>query len=470
MSHANIYKIPKIHIISCGIDGQVSQECQDIIADADCIFASKNLFKSLVSQYNLQATQHIIAAKAKENAFEAIDLARGGKKVVILASGDALYHGFGGTLTKALDVVRLKLEEKAELENVLPELIFHPNITAFQHLFHTLGLPWSEAKLFSVHANYNGGHNASHHGNTGVEKSLLPLRQFAETPLCVIYAGSRFTASDIAKKLVDFLPDCASRPAVLAQELGFKSVQELGSKSNQKMGFKSDQELRSKSENIVRGNLADLATIPSVATSILVLMPHTSCHTLPLPLGLPEEDYERERNLITASDARAIIVSRLRLPSQGLMWDIGAGSGSVGLEAAALRPELQVVAVERKNERGTMIHANAQKLGICNHKHVMGDAVSVIKSLEGQPDRIFVGGGGKDLLTILDLCMERLAPHGLLLVSTVTMESFTALYEWQKTARQDITNISISREAEIASQYHHMRHLNTITLFTYGTS
>ena len=92
-----------------------------------------------------------------------------------------------------------------------------------------------------------------------------------------------------------------------------------------------------------------------------------------LTLGLPEEDYERENNLITASDVRAVILSRLRLPAWGTLWDIGAGSGSVGLEAAGLRPNLNVVGIERKPERGAIIKRNRARLGVSNYKMCIRD-------------------------------------------------------------------------------------------------
>ncbi len=425
---------PEIHIISCGIHNDISTQCQELIAKAHIIFGARSLLADLATRYNPDAEQHIIAAHAKDNAHEAIELASQGRSVVVLASGDALYHGFGGTLVKGLDYLREQNvhnnNDDVALISPLPKCIFHPHITAFQELFHKLGMPWSDAKLFSVHS--------------GLIKKSLPLRQLAENTLCVVYAGSRFTAADIAKHMITFLPESAHRPAVLAEYLGRQN------------------------EKIVCGILNDIASMECGPTSMLVLLPHDSCRALPLALGLPEEEYERERNLITASDARAIILSRLRLPSLGLMWDIGAGSGSVGLEAASLRPELEVVAVERKAERAAMVEVNSQMLGITNHSCITGEAMPTMQSLAGNPDRIFIGGGGEDLCAILDLCMERLAPNGLMLVSSVTMESFTALYQWQSQYRRDVTTISIARESVIAGRYHHMRQQNTISLFTFS--
>ena len=178
----------------------------------------------------------------------------------------------------------------------------------------------------------------------------LPARAIAEAPLSVAYAGSRYPAHAIAQAVLKLHPASAERAAVIAERLG------------------------SPKERLFSGPLADLARTECGPTSILLLLPNhwgyaphsvtrfalderpgpredaPATRSIPapiLPLGLPEEDYERENNLITASDVRAVILSRLRLPAWGTLWDIGAGSGSVGLEAAGLRPNLNVIGIER---------------------------------------------------------------------------------------------------------------------------
>lgn len=133
------------------------------------------------------------------------------------------------------------------------------------------------------------------------------------------------------------IPASARRAAIIAERIG------------------------SDDERILSGTLGELADAACGPTSILVIFPaaHADCHVQDaaattrgsasiqapiLALGLPEEAFERENNLITASDVRAVILSRLRLPAWGTLWDVGAGSGSVGLEAAALRPALAYTA------------------------------------------------------------------------------------------------------------------------------
>ncbi len=169
-------------------------------------------------------------------------------------------------------------------------------------------------------------------------------------------------------------------------------------------------------------------------------------HGIPAPiltLGLPEEAFERENNLITASDVRAVILSRLRLPAWGTLWDVGAGSGSVGLEAAALRPNLNVLGIERKPERGAMIERNRPgwaspiirstrrrplELNPCAPPRAPAFPTPCGGPLPSPtPDRVFIGGGGRDLPALLTACWKRLRPDGLMAASAVTLESFRAL-------------------------------------------
>ena len=339
----------RIDVVSCGIGFPKDAETLGLIGRADVVYGSRALLAACPVEARLT---RIIGAKAREDAADALTLCRVGRHVVVLASGDALYHGFGGTLSG--------------MAHPDDTIVYHPGITAFQALFHRLGLPWQDARLFSAHSG-----------------EALPARAIAEAPLSVAYAGSRYPAHAISQAVLKLHPASAGRAAVIAERLG------------------------SPEERLFSGPLADLARTECGPTSILLLLPtpwhcvpHTVAriahdarpdsgihegspisHSIPAPiltLGFPEEDYERENNLITASDVRAVILSRLRLPAWGTLWDIGAGSGSVGLEAAGLRPNLNVVGIERKPERGAIIKRNRARLGVSNYTLHIGDALELI--------------------------------------------------------------------------------------------
>ena len=428
----------RIDIVSCGTGFPSDTAILALLEEADAVYGSR----SLMAQCPVPEKTRTIGSGARKDAEEALALAQEGKRVVVLASGDALYHGLGGTL--------------AALRKPGDNLAYHPAITAFQALFCRLGLPWQDARLFCVHSGEG-----------------LPSRGIAEAPLSVTYAGSRYPAHAIARAVLGAHPASARRAAIIAERIG------------------------SDDERILSGTLGELADAACGPTSILVIFPaaHADCHAQDaaattrgsasiqapiLALGLPEEAFERENNLITASDVRAVILSRLRLPAWGTLWDVGAGSGSVGLEAAALRPALGIHGIERNPERCAMIERNRLGMGIANYTLHPGDALSVIRAscpespapsacggILPDPDRVFIGGGGKDLPALLTACRNRLRSNGLIVVSAVTLESFRALLSWAPDHRAGLCRIDIANECLLAKRSHHFAPQNTIYVFTF---
>ena len=410
-----------IHIYSCGIDFQLSPFLKELITQVNYIYGSKTLLDKIALE-NTKAQKIAITAKAKEQAKEILELAKE-NTILILCSGDCLYNGFGGTLQKTLE----------ETNSHIPYTCY-PNITAFQALFARLGLAWEKASLFTAHFS-----------------EYLPLRKIITAKMPVIYGGSKFPAHKIAQEILFFAPQEAQRKAFIADNLGTEK------------------------EYIFHGTITEIQQKEVSPTSILVLLPMEKDYvdTLyfqqkeALTLGLWEEVFEKENNLITQSDTRAIILSRLRLPKYGIMWDLGAGSGAIGLEVAGLT-EMEVHGVEQHKHRETIIKNNQKNLGIMNYTIHHGKILETIPHLP-KAHRIFIGGGGKELQEILDNCISNMHDNALLLVSAVTLENYHALYAYQNPQLQkiDLLQIAISSENNIAKIYHHFKQTNTIYLFIF---
>lgn len=403
--------MPPLTVFSCGIGPlHPSPALLDKLAEAQSLYASAALLKECPP---CNARRIPIGKNAREQAREALVEARQGGNVVVLASGDALFHGMGGTLQSlACDEDRLE---------------FIPAPTAFQALFHRLGTPWDRARCFSAHSTEE-----------------VPWGDILAQPLPVLYGGHPLTACRLAGEAVQFHPPAAERSAVAAECLGTPG------------------------ERILKGTLAELAREECAPTSVLLLLPDERSGAAPiLPLGLPADFYEKENNLITAEEVRAVILSKLRLPAWGVLWDVGAGSGSIGLEAAALRPGLSVYGLERQDSRLELIRRNSRKLGCVNYACMQGEAPEALAALPA-PDRVFIGGGGGALESILQACFNALNPGGLLAASAVTTESEHLLYGWNAAARTGMFSLDIASESSIAGTYHHLRHGNRITLFTYS--
>lgn len=137
--------------------------------------------------------------------------------------------------------------------------------------------------------------------------------------------------------------------------------------------------------------------------------------------GRPDHLYAHPRGQITKAEVRAVVLAHLRLPPTGVLWDLGAGSGSIAIEASLLSPGLEVVAVERDPERVATIRRNAEAAG-ARLEVICGEAPAVLDQLP-LPDRVVVGGGGLD---VLDSALARLRPGGRLVATFAAMDRAAA--------------------------------------------
>jgi precorrin-6Y C5,15-methyltransferase (decarboxylating) len=141
-------------------------------------------------------------------------------------------------------------------------------------------------------------------------------------------------------------------------------------------------------------------------------------------LGRAEEDYVPEKGLITKKEIRLVALGLLELAGQETFWDIGAGSGSVSVEAARLLTEGEIWALEKNPERANRIKANQSRYGLAHLSVVEGQAPEALDKLP-DPDRVFVGGGGENLEAILLATRKRLKPGGIIVTAIIDPNHLT---------------------------------------------
>ena len=310
----------------------------------------------------------------------------GTRRVAVLASGDPLYCGVGATLRRFAPPERFR---------------FFPAPTAFQQLFAAIGQPWEKAALFSLHA----------------RDAALPCRRILRSELCAIYGDARRPARELARELIARFPAAADRPAAAGCDLGLPD------------------------EAVVVGTLARIAADEAAAASlsVLALLPWTGSAP-DFPPGLPDGEFVHHKNMITHPEIRAIVLAKLRL-HRGVLWDLGAGSGSVGLEAALLAPETTVFAVERDAERFAQLSANGEAEKPGNFRPFHGDAGELLNELP-DPERIFIGGGGQRLL---EPAFARLKPGGILVMTGVMLDTVARMTSFLPECRSELLTVNISR-------------------------
>jgi precorrin-6B C5,15-methyltransferase / cobalt-precorrin-6B C5,C15-methyltransferase len=166
-------------------------------------------------------------------------------------------------------------------------------------------------------------------------------------------------------------------------------------------------------------------------------------HALRLPLtpGLPDDAYRHDGQL-TKRDVRAITLSRLAPEPGELLWDVGAGCGSIGIEWMRSHPSCRAIAIEADGQRQRLIEHNRDALGVPGLQLVEGEAPAALKRLE-PPDAIFIGGG-VTAPDMLDTCWSRLKKGGRMIVNAVTIQSEATLIAWRALNGGEMTCIGVA--------------------------
>ena len=171
--------------------------------------------------------------------------------------------------------------------------------------------------------------------------------------------------------------------------------------------------------------------------------------TVPLPrtAGLPEDVFDHDAGQITKREIRALALAALvPVPGQ-LLWDVGAGSGSVGIEWMRVHPSCRAIAIEPRADRRARIAANARALGVPGLQIVAGAAPEALSGLP-TPDAVFVGGA-VSVPGVLEACVDALPIGGRLVADGVTIEAEAVLGQWHARAGGSLTRIAIQRAAPV---------------------
>jgi precorrin-3B C17-methyltransferase/precorrin-6y C5,15-methyltransferase (decarboxylating) CbiE subunit/precorrin-6Y C5,15-methyltransferase (decarboxylating) CbiT subunit len=287
--------------------------------------------------------------------------------VCVLASGDPGFFGIVRALGARVTPDRLRV---------------HPAPSSVSLAFARLGLPWDDAVVVSAHAR--------------ALDTVVPVVRGA--PVAAVLTSPDNPPEALGKALVT--AGCGHRRVAVCSHLG-----ETG-------------------EQVTGTDLAGLAGGVFDARSVVVVeAPEPARAGRPVSWGRDTATFAHRASMITKPEVRAAVLGRLDLPAAGVLWDLGAGSGSVAIEAALAAPGLRVIAVERRPDDAARIRANAAAAGALVEV-VEGDAVALASSLP-LPDRVFVGGGG---LAALDAARAALAPGGRIVATFAAADRATEAY------------------------------------------
>ena len=220
-------------------------------------------------------------------------------------------------------------------------------------------------------------------------------------------------------------------------------------------------------ERLLRGTLAEVSRQQFSGLAMLVLLPSEAQTELTTPgLSLGEDDhlFVHQDNLITHPEIRAVILSKLRI-GPGVLWDLGAGSGSVAIEACGLCPALSAYAVEKELQRVKMIRKNIHLAGLSSCHVLHQNILQTLGDLPA-PRAVFIGGGGKDVGKIATEAFTALRPGGRLVASAVLLESKEALHTSLRENRIEIVEMEVRRAVPVGPG-HMMKADNPVTLYVF---
>ena len=143
--------------------------------------------------------------------------------------------------------------------------------------------------------------------------------------------------------------------------------------------------------------------------------------------GIPDSAFERIPGIpMSPREVRVLVLSQLRLGENHCLWDIGAGTGTIAIEAAILCPKARVIAIERDAEVVSLIESNCRKFGLANVQVIQGTAPDCLQHLSPAPDRICIEGG-HPLREILEACWSHLSPNGRVVATTNSLDELYGL-------------------------------------------
>lgn len=218
------------------------------------------------------------------------------------------------------------------------------------------------------------------------------------------------------------------------------------------------ENLGSPDERVTQAELEELASLDFDPLNVMILVrkpnrPDRASKGGRFRLfGNPDDAFAQtlpKRGLITQSEVRAIALAQLDVRPDSVVWDIGAGSGSVAIEAAQLAHQGVVYAIEPEPADVALIQANSEAFGVPNVRAVAGRAPEVLENLP-EPDSIFVGGTGRHITAVLSAAFERLTMGGRMVVSVVTIDGLATAHSALKglAGEVQVWNVNIARGIE----------------------
>jgi precorrin-6Y C5,15-methyltransferase (decarboxylating) len=365
----------KVHICGIGDDGVegMTAHARRLVEEAELLVGPDSCGPLLPATLR----SRLETAGSLEELVERIEAAVG-RRTVVLASGDPLFYGTARYVCAKLGKDRFEVV---------------PHVSSMQLAFARVKESWEEAFL----ANLAG---------QSIERVIDRIRT-SET--AGLFTSEQWPPAAVARALLEHGID--SFQAYVCENLG------------------------SPDERVTQGSLADIARESFGPLNVMILVrrakvPEEAGAAGGRLFGNPDECFLQsrpKRGLLTPAEVRSLALAELGLRPASIVWDVGAGSGSVGLEAARLARDGRVYAIEMDPDDHALILENARRFGVANLEAVLGRAPEAWADLPS-PDAIYVGGSGRDVAMLVEGAWQRLTAGGRLVTACNSIENLAAVH------------------------------------------
>lgn len=375
-----------VYVVGAGVEGQegFSARALTLVRQAQVLYGAQRLL-DLFSE--LPAEKVVI--KDHDDPSAVVKVHEG--VTVVLTSGDPLFFSIGRSLLRNLP--------KDKLE-------FVPNVSSVQFAFARIKEPWDDAVFISTEG-----------------RSMADIIDRV-----------------VANNKAAILTDAIHTPAAIATELLQRGRDGYTAYLCEDLG--TDQ------ERIVQTNIQELPAVAAAELNVLILIKSYDgdVRGKQRVFGLSDDSFVALKKQMTGEEVRVVALAKLQLRRDMTLWDIGAGSGSVSIEADYLLPEGRIYAVERNEEYLELLRRNMNTFQTRNIRVVQGEAPICLEDIP-DPDRVFIGGSGGNLWEILAAVDGRLAPEGRVVITATTLDTLVASTDYFENSgyRVEVSTLNIAR-------------------------
>ncbi len=393
----------KVEIIGIGDDGlegltaaarQTIQQAEILIGNRPLLTAAGGKAERIEIGNDLDAIVRQIEASP-------------GKRIVVLATGDPLFYGTARYLCDRLGKDRFEVR---------------PHVSSMQLAFARVKESWDDAYLASL----------------------------ASQPLELVAERAR-TATKVGLFTTDATPPRGVAQALLDRKIDYFTAYIC-------------ENLGAPDECVTRGELTEVAGQNFSPLNVLILVRKPDVPDRPITMrgrklfGNPDEAFlqsQPKRGLLTPAEVRAVALSLLDIGPTSTLWDVGAGSGSVAIEAAQIAAGGVAYAIEMDPDDYALIASNAERFGVTNLTPILGKAPEAWVGLP-KPDAVFVGGTGRQVRRIVELALEELRPGGRLVANVGSVENVVAVRELLQSqeAEPQVLMINLARGNDQLERLH----------------